>query len=231
MSRLIPKKLITESNPKSPISEGYRMLRTNIEFSTIDQKIQVIMVTSSKPSEGKSTTSANMAVAFAQANKRVLLIDADLRKPSQHYIFGTSNRIGLTTALFKQKLLEEVIQSTNTPNLSIIHAGPTPPNPSELLSSKHMSGLLSTIRGLYDVIIIDTPPILSVTDAQIVATYSDGVVLVVDSGKVKKDVALKAKASLEHVNAKIIGAVLNNINRNESDSYSYSYYYGERNDQ
>ncbi|WP_018755686.1 CpsD/CapB family tyrosine-protein kinase [Paenibacillus terrigena] len=227
MSRLMPKKLITESNPKSPISEGYRMLRTNIEFSTIDQKLQVIMVTSSKPNEGKSTTCANMAVAFAQANKRVLLIDADLRKPSQHHIFGTSNRIGLTSALFKQKLLQEVIQSTNTQNLSIIHAGPTPPNPSELLSSMHMADLLATIRELFDVIIIDTPPILSVTDAQIVATYSDGVVLVVDSGTVKKDIALKAKASLEHVNAKIIGAVLNNINRNQSDSYSYSYYYGE----
>jgi len=228
MSRLIPKKLITESYPKSPISEGYRMLRTNIEFSTIDYKLQVIMVTSSKPSEGKSTTSANMAVAFAQSNKRVLLIDADLRKPSQHHLFGTSNRVGLTTILFKQKELSEVIQPTNTENLWIIHAGPTPPNPSELLSSKQMATLLSTVRGMYDVIIIDTPPILSVTDAQIVATQSDGVVLVIDSGKVKKDVALKAKASLEHVNAKLIGVVLNNINRNDSDSYSY--YYGEKND-
>ncbi len=229
MSRLIPDKLIMEVNPKSPISEGYRMLRTNIEFSTIDQELQVIMVTSSKPSEGKSTTSANMAVAFAQANKRVLLIDGDLRKPSQHHIFGNSNRIGLTTALFKQKLLDEVIQNTNTKNLSIIHAGPVPPNPSELLSSKRMATLLSTARESYDVIIIDTPPILSVTDAQIVATLSDGVVLVIDSGKVKRDVALKAKASLEHVNAKLIGIVLNNINRNQSDSYYY--YYGERNDE
>lgn len=228
MSRLIPKKLITESNPKSPISEGYRMLRTNIEFSTIDTKLQVIMVTSSKPSEGKSTTSANMAVAYAQSNKRVLLIDGDLRKPSQHHIFGKSNRIGLTNALFKQKLLGDVIQNSNTENLSIIHAGPTPPNPSELLSSRQMASLLATARELYDVIIIDTPPILSVTDAQIVATLSDGVVLVVDSGKVKKEVALKAKASLEHVNAKLIGVVLNNINRNHSDSYTY--YYGEKND-
>lgn len=228
MSRLMPNKLITESNPKSPISEGYRMLRTNIEFSSIDHKLQVIMVTSSKPSEGKSTTSANVAVAFAQSNKRVLLIDGDLRKPSQHHIFGKSNRVGLTNVLFKQKLLGEVIQSTDTDNLSIIHAGPTPPNPSELLSSMQMASLLSKARGLYDVIIIDTPPILSVTDAQIVATLSDGVVLVVDSGKVKKEVALKAKASLEHVNAKLIGVVLNNINRNDSDSYAY--YYGEKTD-
>lgn len=229
MSRLIPKwNLITELNPKSPISEGYRMLRTNIEFSTINQKLQIIMVTSSKPSEGKSTTCANMAVAFAQANKKVLLIDADLRKPSQHHIFGKSNRTGLTTALFNQLKLEDIIQFTGTENLSIIQAGPTPPNPSELLSSDQMAGLLKTARERYDVIIIDTPPIMSVTDAQIVATQSDGVVLVVDSGKVKKDVALKAKALLEHVKARLIGVVLNKINRNHSDIYSY--YYGEKTD-
>ncbi|WP_438349486.1 CpsD/CapB family tyrosine-protein kinase [Paenibacillus sp. FA6] len=229
MSHLIPKwNLITESNPISPISEGYRMLRTNIEFSTLDRQLQVIMITSSNPNEGKSTTSANIAVSFAQANKQVLLIDADLRKPSQHHIFGKSNRIGLTTALFKQKELSEIIQQSNTENLSILQAGPTPPNPSELLSSKQMATLLDTIRGMYDVIIIDTPPILSVTDAQIVATLSDGVVLVIESGKVKKEMVLKAKASLMHVNAKLIGVVLNNINRKHSDSYTY--YYGEGND-
>ncbi|CAM4494886.1 capsular exopolysaccharide synthesis family protein [Paenibacillus endophyticus] len=229
MSRLIPKwNLITELNPKSPISEGYRMLRTNIEFSTISQKLQVIMVTSSKPSEGKSTTCANMAVAYAQANKKVLLIDADLRKPSQHHIFGKSNRTGLTTALFNQLALEDIIQFTNTDNLSIIQAGPTPPNPSELLSSEQMAALLKTAREKFDVIIIDTPPIMSVTDAQIVATQSDGVVLVIDSGKVKKEIALKAKASIEHVKARLIGVVLNKINRNHSDIYSY--YYGEKTD-
>lgn len=229
MSRLIPKwNLITAINPKSPISEGYRMLRTNIEFSTINYKLQIIMVTSSKPSEGKSTTCANMAVAFAQANKKVLLIDADLRKPSQHYIFGKTNRNGLTTALFNQKVLADVIQQTDMENLSLINAGPTPPNPSELLSSDQMAVMLSRAREIYDVIIIDTPPIMSVTDAQIVATQSDGVVLVVDSGKVKKDVVLKAKASIEHVKAKLIGVVLNKINQKDSDIYSY--YYGERDD-
>lgn len=229
MSRLIPKwNLITELNPKSPISEGYRMLRTNIEFSTINQKLQIIMVTSSKPSEGKSTTCANMAVAFAQANKKVLLIDADLRKPSQHHIFGKSNRSGITTALLNQLELNDIIQFTNTENLSIIQAGPTPPNPSELLSSEPMAKLLKQAREQFDVIVMDTPPIMSVTDAQIVAAQSDGVVLVVDSGKVKKDVVLKAKASLDHVKAKLIGVVLNKINRNHSDVYSY--YYGEKSD-
>ncbi|QJD87431.1 CpsD/CapB family tyrosine-protein kinase [Cohnella herbarum] len=229
MSRLIPKwNLITETNPKSPISEGYRILRTNIEYSSIDQSQQIIMVTSSNPSEGKSTTCANMAVAFAQTNKRVLLIDADLRKPTQHHIFGKSNRFGLTSALFNQRELQEVIQHTNTDNLSLIPAGPTPPNPSELLSSKRMAALLDTTKGMYDMIIVDTPPILFVTDAQIVAAQSDGVVLVVDSGKVRKEVALKAKASLDHVKAKLLGVVLNNVNRKHADSYYY--YYGEKNE-
>jgi capsular exopolysaccharide synthesis family protein len=186
------------------------------------------MVTSSNPSEGKSTTCANMAVAFAQTNKRVLLIDADMRKPTQHHIFGKSNRVGLTTALFNHKELSDVIQLTNTDHLSIISAGPTPPNPSELLSSKRMGALLESTKEMYDVILIDTPPIMFVTDAQIVAAQSDGVVLVIDSGKVKKDVALKAKASLDHVKAKLIGVVLNNINRKHADSYYY--YYGETKD-
>ncbi len=226
MSRLMPKwSLITEHNPRSPISEGYRMLRTNIEFSTINQKLQIIMVTSSKPGEGKSTTAANMAVAFAQASKRVLLIDADLRKPSQHFILGTSNRNGLTTALLEGKDVQEMAQHTGIDNLFVIHAGPMPPNPSELLSSRQMSELLVSARSLYDVIVIDTPPIMSVTDAQIVATQSDGVVLVIDSGQVKKGTVLRSKASLEHVNAKLIGVVLNNINRKTANSYSY--YYGE----
>lgn len=216
-------RLITETNPKSPISESYRMLRTNIEFSAIDQSMQIIMVTSSKPSEGKSTTSANIAVAFAQSNKKVLLIDADMRKPIQHRMFGNSNRIGLTTALFQQKELGDVVQMTNTDNLWFMSAGPTPPNPSELLSSKRMAALLEAAKRSYDVIIVDTPPILFVTDAQIVAAQSDGVVLVVDSGKVKKEIAAKAKASLDHVKAKVIGVVLNNVDRERSDSYYYDY--------
>lgn len=229
MSRLTRKwNLITERNPKSPISEGYRKLRTNIEFSTINHKLQIIMVTSSKPSEGKSITCANMAVTFAQANKRVLVIDADLRTPAQHHIFTISNHKGLTTALINKHEPQDVIQHTNTENLSVITAGPTPPNPSELLSSKRMEALLEKMRETYDVIIIDTPSIMSVTDAQIVAAQSDGVVLVVDSGKLKKEVALKAKAALEHVQANLIGVVLNNINRNHSDSYSY--YNGASND-
>jgi len=222
---LTPKwNLITHLNPKSHISEGYRTLRTNIDYSAINQKLQIIMVTSSKPGEGKSTTCANMAVAFAQANKRVLLIDADLRKPTQHHLFGNSNRNGLTTALFNQKPLKEIVQHTAVDNLFIVHAGPMPPNPSELLSSPQMASLLEEARNSYDVIILDTPPIISVTDAQVVAVMSDGVVLIVQAGQVSKDYVLKAKSLLDHVNAKLLGVVLNNVNRSHADSYSY--YYG-----
>lgn len=218
--------VIMHKNPRSPISENYRILRTNIEFSLIDKKLQVIMVTSSRAGEGKSTTCSNLAVAFAQTGKRVLLIDADLRKPTQHQIFTVSNRKGLMTALFHQQPLEDVIQLTDVENLSIMAAGPTPPNPSELLSSKGMEQLLADLRGMFDVIIIDTPPIMLVTDAQLIASQSDGAVLVIDSGSVKKSDALKSKAYLEHVKAKIIGVVLNNVPGKNAGSYYY--YYGEQ---
>ncbi|MHA6480442.1 CpsD/CapB family tyrosine-protein kinase [Paenibacillus sp. strain BS8-2] len=227
MSRLTRKwNLITERNPESPISEGYRMLRTNIEFATNNDKPQIIMISSSQPGEGKSTTCANMAVTFAQANKRVLVIDADLRKPAQHYIFSVSNHKGLTNALLNRLEPQEVIQRTSTDNLSVLTAGPTPHRPSELLSSKEMGSLLETLRDAYDIIMIDTPAIMSYTDAQIVAAQSDGVVLVIDSGNVKKEVVLKAKASLAHVHANLIGAVLNNISRKQVNAYAYSYKVG-----
>lgn len=227
MSRLTRKwNLITERNPESPISEGYRMLRTNIEFATNDDKPQIIMISSSQPGEGKSTTCANMAVTFAHANKRVLVIDADLRKPAQHYMFSVSNHTGLSNALLNRMEPQEVIQRTSTDMLSVLAAGPVPHHPSELLSSKEMGSLLERLRDDYDLIIIDTPAIMSYTDAQIVAAQSDGVVLVIDSGNVKKEVVLKAKASLAHVQANLIGAVLNNISRKQANSYAYSYKVG-----
>ncbi|MBJ6359782.1 CpsD/CapB family tyrosine-protein kinase [Paenibacillus sp. GCM10012307] len=225
MSRLkLKAPLITETNPKSPISEAYKILRTNIEFSNLEENIRVIMVTSTKMNEGKSTTSANMAVTYAQSSKRVLLIDADMRKPTQHHIFNVSNREGLTSVLSNQKDLNDVIVSTSVPNLNMIPAGPVPPNPSEMLASARMDILLKKTKEFYDIIVIDTPPIMLVTDAQIVAAKSDGVVLVIDSGNVKKDAALKAKANLEHVKARVLGVVLNNINRKNAEGYYY--YYG-----
>jgi capsular exopolysaccharide synthesis family protein len=219
--------VITDINPKSPISEAYRTLRTNIEFSAIDEPIRVIMITSAGPGEGKSTTASNLAVAYAQSDKKVLLIDADLRKPTLHHTFVRTNRWGLTNIITGQTKISEVISKTDINNLDLLSSGPIPPNPSEILSSKRMSVLLEELKLIYDIIIIDTPPALAVTDAQIVSTKCDGVILVIDSGKVKREVAMKVKSSLEHVKARILGAVLNNIDRKDGEAYYY-YYYGNK---
>jgi capsular exopolysaccharide synthesis family protein len=205
--------LIAETSPKSAISEAYRRLRTNIEFSNRDGALKTIAITSAVPGEGRSTTSANIAVAYAQANKNVLLIDADLRKPSQHHIFELSNHYGLSTMLTGRSEPEDVIQKTIIDNLQVISAGPIPSNPSELLDSLSMTTLLEATKERFDIIIIDTPPIMTVTDALVVAGKCDGVVLVIHAGKVKNDAAAKAHASLEYGKATILGAVLNHVSR------------------
>ncbi|QHW30866.1 CpsD/CapB family tyrosine-protein kinase [Paenibacillus rhizovicinus] len=218
--------LITMENPKSPISEAYRSLRTNIQFSAIDQNIKVLMVASSKSGEGKTTTITNLAVTYAQEGKRVLLIDADLRKPSLQQVFQLTNRTGLTSILLNQFPLMEVIRETSVDNLFVITSGPIPPNPSEILGSQRMLSFLEEVKEIYDVILFDTPPVLAVTDSLIVSSFCDGVLLVVHAGKVKKELVKKAKSSLDHVKAKILGVVLNNNSRSKADGQYYYYYYG-----
>lgn len=219
------RQIITLTNPRSPISESYRALRTNIEFSSIDEKLQVLMVSSAGPGEGKSTTITNLAVTFAQSEKKVVLIDADLRKPTAHHTFSISNRWGLSSIISQQSSLEEVIQVTDIPNLDVITSGAIPPNPAEMMGSKRMTAIINQLRGLYDIILIDTPPLLAVTDAQIVAAKSDGVIMVVDQGRVKREIAAKAVKNLESVNARILGVVLNNVKRKANEE-AYYYYYG-----
>lgn len=218
--------IITHSNPKSPISEAYRTLRTSIDFSSVDVPIRTLMLTSAGPGEGKSTTTANVAVAFAQSDRKVLVIDADLRKPTMHHTFHRSNRRGLTTVLAGQVDWQSAVVDTDVPNLDLLPAGPVPPNPSEMLASKRMGELLNQLKEHYDMIVIDTPPALAVADAQIMATRCDGVVLVIQAGKVKKDAALKLKANMDFVKARILGVVLNNVNRKTGEGYYYYYYYG-----
>lgn len=216
--------LLTNLNPQSHKSEAYRTLRTNITFSSIDHEVKRILITSSQPSEGKSTTIANLAVAYAQENKKVLIIDADLRKPTLHHIFMKSNRLGLTNILASQNSFNEIIESTDIPNLSLITSGPIPPNPSELLASRKMIELLGQLEQEFDLILIDSPPTIAVTDSQILSTMCDGVLLVVHSGKVKRQVVIKALQNLEHVKAKVLGVVLNNKSSQTKDqSYSYTY--------
>ncbi len=218
------RKLVTQHDPKSPISEQYRTIRTNIQFSSIDEELQTLIVTSAGPGEGKSTTTANMAVVFAQQGKKVLLVDGDLRKPTVHYTFSFTNTFGLTSVLSKQISFQEAVKTSQIENLDILPSGPLPPNPAELLSSRSMMELLRIAKEQYDIIIFDTPPVLVVTDAQVMSNMCDGVILVVSSGRTEKDAAVKAKELLTAAKAKIVGVVLNN--KEESKTASY-YYYGK----
>jgi capsular exopolysaccharide synthesis family protein len=219
------RKLITKTDPKSPISEQYKTIRTNINFSSVDQKMRSVMITSTGPGEGKSTTSANMAVVFAQEGKKVLLVDADLRKPTAHYTFNVNNTFGFTSVLTRQKELEDAVNQTNVENLDLLTCGPIPPNPAELLSSKAMSRFLTSVYEEYDMVIFDTPPVLAVTDAQVLANQCDGTILVVSSGTTEVDKATKAKELLDSAKAKLLGVVLNN---REMKDTNYYYYYGAK---
>ncbi|PEJ59494.1 capsular biosynthesis protein [Bacillus sp. AFS002410] len=215
--------LITLTNPKSPFAEQYRTVRTNIQFSSIDKKVKSILVTSSEPSEGKTTTIANLAVTYAQQGKKVLLVDADLRKPQLHSDFKLENFKGLTTAIAQEKSLKDFIQKSQIDNLSILTSGPIPPNPSELLSSEKMKNLIAIMYEQFDIVLFDAPPLLAVTDAQIISQVCDGTILVVRRGHASKEKIKKAKELLTLVNANILGVVLN---RAEQEKDGYYYYYG-----
>ena len=219
----LKRNLITNQNPKSPISEQYRTIRTNIQFSSVDEEIRTIVVTSSGPGEGKSTTAANLAVVFAQQGKRVLLIDSDLRKPTVHYTFNFTNTFGLTNVLTRQSQLHDVVKETMEKNLYILTSGPIPPNPAELLSSRAMEQLMKDVEEEFDVVLFDSPPLLAVTDGQILASKCDGTILVVSSGKTETDQAVKAKELLNAANSHILGVVLNS---KKMENSNYYYYYG-----
>lgn len=218
-------RIIVYENPRSAISESYRMLRTNIQFTSIDHPLRSILVTSPDPGAGKSTTSVNLAVAFAQEGKKVLLIDADMRNPTQHFYFLKSNRTGLSNALAGQAPLEQCLHDTYIDNLTLLPSGVIPPNPAEMLASNRMNQMLSELKEQFEMIIIDSPPVLAVTDAQILASKSDGVLCVLRAGKVKRQMAQKMLERLNYVGANILGVLLNKIQTKKSDAI-YSYYYG-----
>lgn len=201
--------LIVSMNPKSPISEVYRVLRTKIHFASKDRELKTIMITSTQAGEGKTTTVSNLAVTYALEGKRVLLIDADMRNPSLHLVFSQSNHQGLSTFLTGETSIQDLIQETIVGYLALLPSGPIPANSSELMDSVVMRELLEQLKPQYDVILIDTPSVLSVSDSVIVSALCDGVVMIVAAGKVRKDQLKKAKEQLDHVNARMLGIVIN----------------------
>lgn len=216
--------LITLEQTKSPISEAYRTLRTNVQFTSVDSETKKIMITSSGPGEGKSSTAANLAVSIAQSGKSIIVVDADMRKPTQHKLFGLDNGEGLSVALVQDQDYRKYIKKTDVPGLMVLTAGPIPPNPAELVGSKRMKRLIEELSLDYDMVLIDTPPIIAVTDAAILAQEVDGVILVLASGEVNKEFAQKAKEQLDKVGAKILGAVLNKVDMKTGEYYYYYNY-------
>ncbi|KGK91250.1 capsular biosynthesis protein [Desulfosporosinus sp. HMP52] len=218
--------LITHEQTKSPISEAYRTLRTNVQFTGVDTKTKKIMITSSGPREGKSTTVANLAVSIAQSGKTVLVIDADLRNPTQHKLFELGNFEGLSTFLVQDEQNKDFIKETEVPGVKVLTGGPIPPNPAELVGSQRMKRLIEEVSEQFDMVLIDTPPIIAVTDAAVLAQEVDGVILVLASGEVNKEYAQRAKDQLDKVGAKILGAVINKADMKTSEYYYYYYYHG-----
>ncbi|PBB06508.1 CpsD/CapB family tyrosine-protein kinase [Salimicrobium humidisoli] len=218
--------LIAHENPRSPISEQYRTIRTNLDFASVDSKLHTMTVTSAGPSEGKSLTTANLAIVFAQQGKRVLLVDGDLRKPTVHYTFRLDNVSGLSNYVAGHgDTVREIAQPTQVDGLDIVTSGPIPPNPSELLGSARMEAFIDEAKQKYDLVIFDSPPVLAVTDSQVLTSQTDGALLVVRNKKTEKEAANRSKELLEQAKAKVLGIVLNDVPQKESGYYAY---YGNR---
>jgi non-specific protein-tyrosine kinase len=213
--------LITLANPRSPISEAYRTLRTNLEFTSLDKPLRSMVVTSASPEEGKSTTLANLAVTLAQAGKRVIVVDCDLRRPALHQIFNARPTPGFTDMMRDDALMSKPpLQETAAPNLQLLASGTLPPNPSELLASRRMSEVIAALQQSADVVLFDAPPVIAVTDAAVLSSKVDAVLLVVSAGKTKREHAKQARMLLEKVNARLIGTVLTNV-KGEMSLYQY----------
>lgn len=221
------KNLITKNNPKAPATEAFRELRTNLQYLGVDRELKTIVVTSPTMGDGKTVTAVNLAVTLSRAGNKVLIVDADLRKPKVHLYFGIENKEGLTNLLTSDKDKNKIntVKFDENSNLQILTSGPVPPNAAEMLNSKRMTHLLERLKEEYDIIIIDTPPIGQVTDAAILAGVTDGTILVLASNETRIEITKRAKKALDSVNANIIGVVLTKIDNKRISYYSYSYKY------
>lgn len=217
---------ITPYDSRSPVSEAYRAIRTNLQFAGAGKQLKTLVFTSAVPSEGKSTTVANLAIVMGQDDKKILLIDCDMRMPVLHRRFGLLNR-GLSNCFAENLSLKEVIQADVFPNLDIVTSGPVPPNPAELLGSKKMKALLQEAAEAYDYVFLDMPPVLAVTDAVLMSSQVDGTILVFGSGDISPDEGKQAQSVLEKVHANILGVILNKVPQHHKSGYYYYYYYDE----
>ncbi len=213
-------RLITLSDPRSPAAEAYRTLRTNLQFSSLDNPPRTLLVTSAGADEGKSSVVCNLAVTIAQAGTQVIVADCDLRRPSVHEFFDVANDKGVTSALLDQSPEELPLQQTAVPNLQLLTAGPLPPNPADLVGSQKMQRIIERLSTSADLVLFDAPPVGLVADATLLASRMDGVVLVISAGKTRRDAADRAKAALEKASARILGVVLNNT-RLDTSLYQY----------
>lgn len=221
--------LVTWHNPRSPIAETYRMLRTNIKFMDLDGKIKAILITSTGQNEGKSLTASNLAISMAQNNNRVLIIDADLRKPVLHDIFNVASSPGITEVLLGHAELQFALKETGVDNLNILTSGHLPPNPAEIVGSGKMKQLIREAGRLADIVIIDSPPLIPVTDSALLAAAVDGVILVITRGSTRINQALKAKNIILNSKARLLGMVFNKSgNEGRESYYSYINYYKKR---
>ena len=216
--------LVTLTRPHEPMAEAFKAIRTGLLFSaTENQALSTIVVTSSTPGEGKTSTACNLAIVMAQAGRRVILVDADFRRPNLHEVFQRGRNVGLGNMILEDRPEEELITDTDLPNLKLVCSGPTPPNPSEILGSPGFQRVVARLKAHCDILIFDTPPVGAVTDATVLAARSDGVVVVVDGGRTPASAILRTRDTLRSVNAKILGVVLNKMKTAEGGDY-YNYY-------
>lgn len=212
--------LITLTNPQSPVAEAYRTFRTNLMFYSTDKPLHTILITSVSAPEDKSDVVANLAVTFAQSGHKTILVDADLRRPSQHTIWGVDNARGFTTMMTEAATLANPpLVATSVENLSLLPSGALPPVPSDLLSNQRMSEIIGILKARADYVIFDAPPVLSATDASLLASKLDGVVLAVRAGKTRRDHLSQAQQSLARVHVKLLGTILTNAPRERAKKY------------